>query len=46
MSRIPELHDIYVNEYKINQAENYCYLSVDIGEKNLQEIEIRSKVAK
>ena len=46
MSRIPALHGIYMDEYKINQTENYCHLGVNIGEKNLQEAEIHNRIAK
>ena len=46
VSRKPELHDIYMDEYKINQTENYCHLGVNIGEKKLQETEIHNRVAK
>ena len=46
VSGIPELHDIYMDEYKINQTENYCHLGVNIREKNLQETEIQNRIAK
>ena len=46
VSRIPELHEIYMDYYKIYQTENYCHSGVNIGEKNLQETEIQSRIAK
>ena len=35
-----------MDEYKINQTENYCHLGVNIGEKNLQRTEIHKRIAK
>ena len=45
VSRIPELHEIYMDYYKINETKNY-YLDVNIGEKNLQEGEMHNRIAK
>ena len=46
VSRIPELHEICMDYYTINQMENYCHLGVNIGEKNSQETEIHNRIAK
>ena len=46
VSRIPELHDIYMDEYKTNQTGNYCHLSVNMGGNNLQETDIHNRIAK
>ena len=31
--RIPELHEIYMDDYTINQMENYCHLGVIVGKR-------------
>ena len=38
--------DIYMGENKLNQAENYTHLGVNVGETNLQEVEINNRIAK
>ena len=46
ISRTPEEYDIYMDQNKITQSRNYCHLGVNVGEDNLQEIEINSTIAK
>ena len=38
--------EVYMGENKLNQADNYIHLGVNVGEKNLQEIEINNRIAK
>ena len=33
VGRIPELHEIYRDDYEINQTEYYCHLRVGIGKR-------------
>ena len=40
VSRILELHGIYMDYYKINQMENFYYSGVNIGGKNIQETRV------
>ena len=46
VSRSPQQHDIYMDQNKINQTENYCHLGVNVGESNVQEVEINNRIAK
>ena len=46
VARIPELHEIYVDDYKSNQTKNDSHLGMNIGEKNLQETGIHNRIAK
>ena len=46
ISRTPEEYDIYMDQNKITQTRNYCHLGVNVGEDNLQETEINSRIAK
>ena len=46
IARKPEQYDIYMEENKINQTENYSHLGVNIGSGNLQEIEINNRISK
>ena len=43
ISRTVEEYDIYIDQNKITQSENYCHLGVSIGESNLQETEINNR---
>ena len=31
--RIPEMHEIYMDNYTINQMKNYCHLGVIVGKR-------------
>ena len=42
IARTSEQYDIYMEENKINQTENYSHLGVNVGSSNLQEIEINN----
>jgi len=46
VSRSSQQHDIYMNQNKINQTESYCHLGVNVGESNVQEVEINNRIAK
>ena len=38
--------DVYMGDTKLNRAQNYSHLGVNVGEKNLQELEIDNRIAK
>ena len=38
--------DIFMGDYRLNQSEEYEYLGVMIGERNLQGMEINARIAK
>ena len=38
--------DVFMGQEKVHQIANYAYLGINIGETNLQEVEINSRVAK
>ena len=46
VSRLPQQHDIYMDQNRVNQTESYCHLGVNVGESNLQEDEINNRIAK
>ena len=46
IARTAEQFDVYMEENKINQTENYSHLGVNVGNSNLQEIEINNRISK
>ena len=38
--------DIFMGDDRLNQSEEYKYLGVTIGQRNLQEMEINARIAK
>jgi len=38
--------EVYMGGNKLNQVENYKHLGVNVGERNLQEVEINNRIAK
>ena len=46
ITRTPGEYDIYMDQNEITQSRNYYHLGVNVGEDNLQETEINSRIAK
>ena len=38
--------DVLIGQDKVNQVANYTYLGVNVGETNVQELEINNRIAK
>ena len=41
-----QVYDIYMGQNRIHQVKNYNHLGVNVGETNLQEVEIGNRIAK
>ena len=46
ISRNAQQCNVYMGADKLNQVDNYSHLGVNVGSANLQEVEIKSRIAK